>query len=243
MANINRSYKRWLALGCSHGHLADPEALKAVLAFKERYKPHTTIHLGDYVDTAAFRSGSHGTEDEAIDLEADTNKGCRFLRDLRPDILLNGNHDYRLWKNAHHWNAIRAEAARSLIGKIRGALPKNCNFVEHYNIRQSYVVLGDTKFLHGFMYNENAIRDHAEHFGRCVFAHLHKVGQATGRRIDHSTGYCVGFLGMAELFDYALTRRSTAQWTQGFAWGEYNDQECTVNLCERLPGQQWHLPL
>ena len=52
MANITRSWKRFLAVGCSHGHHADQALLKKVLSFKARWKPHTTIHLGDVVDLA-----------------------------------------------------------------------------------------------------------------------------------------------------------------------------------------------
>jgi len=240
--NVNRSWKRFLAIGCSHGHLADPKALKTVLDFQERWKPHTSIHLGDYVDTAAFRTGAKGTKDETVSLESDLHAGVEFLKLYQPSIVLNGNHDIRLWGAQKAANAIVAECARRLVEDIKNALPKNCQFVETYDIRKSYVTLGDTKFLHGFMYSENAVRDHAEQFGKCVIAHLHKVVSVPGRRNDRARGYCVGYLGDEDKFGYALNRRATSQWSQGFAYGEYSDRECVVWLVERGT-DGWRLPL
>ena len=237
------AYKRFVACGCSHGHLADPKALKAVLSFCEKWKPNTRIHLGDYIDTAAFRSGARGTEDETISLESDLAAGIQFLRNYRPDVLLNGNHDIRLWDNLDHHNAIISECARAIIRQIEFSLPKKCQFIKTYDIRSSYVTLGDTIFAHGWFYNEMALRDHAEHFGRCVIAHLHKVGQAPGRRVDSPTGYCVGMLGDPALFTYAQRKRAISQWSQGFSWGEYNEKECIVYLCERAKDGSWRLPL
>jgi hypothetical protein len=166
-----------------------------------------------------------------------------FLKDYRPDILFQGNHDDRLWSNAQHHNAIVSSCAQALISDIRAVVPKKCLWIEHYDIRRSYVQLGDTKFLHGFMYNENAIRDHAEHFGKCVFAHLHRVGSSPGRRVDSPVAYCVGYLGDETKFDYASRRRAISQWQNGFAWGEYSDKECMVWLCARNREGPWRLPI
>ena len=42
--NINKGWKRFMAVGCSHGMYADPKAIDGVLKFKERWKPHMTVH-------------------------------------------------------------------------------------------------------------------------------------------------------------------------------------------------------
>jgi predicted phosphodiesterase len=60
-----------MALGCTHGHLADQDLLTQVLAFEERWKPHLRIHLGDAIDLACLRGGAAGTADDAIDPELD----------------------------------------------------------------------------------------------------------------------------------------------------------------------------
>lgn len=232
--NINRPWKRWMAVGCSHGSHIDPRARAAVLAFKRDFDPERRIHLGDYHDAAAFRAGAKGTNDETANITDDLTAMKSFLWDYAPTDLINGNHDDRLWKLADHYNAVIARAAQSAIGEIRDVVESlPCRHIDHYHINRSWLQLGNFRFLHGFMYNEQAIRDHAEHFGNCVIAHLHKVGEATGRRSDHPVAYCVGTLARIDDMDYAKTRRATAAWSQGLAYGEYTEDECTVNL-ERL---------
>ncbi len=62
--NIVRKWKKFFAVGCSHGHLADQSALATALKFKSAWKPDTVMHLGDFMDLAALRSGAKGTPDE-----------------------------------------------------------------------------------------------------------------------------------------------------------------------------------
>lgn len=236
-------WKRWAALGCSHGHLIDSGASKAALSFVKRWKPHTRIHLGDFTDMAAFRGGASGTADEAADIKMDLRAGLRFLEEYRPTVLLNGNHEDRLFRDMHHPNAIRAHAAQCIVNELRGLTAKmKCQYVEHYDINRSWFDLGNTRFVHGFMYGQNAIAEHAEHFGRCVLAHLHKVGAMTGRRSDHPVAYCVGTLSNVEAMAYAKMRRATAQWSHGLAYGEYNDSECKVWLAQEIDGR-WNFPV
>lgn len=224
-------YKRFVAIGCSHGHLADEIACAAALAFVADYKPQTRIHLGDAVDMTAFRGGAKGTADEAASIAPDLRAGLTFLEQFRPTILLNGNHEDRLVKDSFHPNALRAHAAACILNDIRQLADKmRCQYVDHYDINRSWVTLGDTKLLHGFFFNEMAIRDHAEHFGKCIIAHLHTVGMAAGRRTDHPHAWCVGTLANIPAMAYAKTRRATARWSAGLAFGEYNDKECHVNL-------------
>ena len=241
MANVNKQWKRFMAVGCNHGYWADPTALEGVLEFKRRYKPDTTIHLGDYIDTTSFRTGA-GPEDHLGDIFEDTDKGLAFIEAYEPDILFNGNHDIRVWESLDSANAQRRFAAKDIVTRIE-KLVGNIDFVEDYHINRSVRVLGDTHFLHGFMYNDNGVRDHAAHFGKCVIAHLHKVAMAPASRIDSPVGYCVGYLGDELKFTYAARRRAIAQWSQGFAWGEYSDKECIVYLNERNKEGAWRLPV
>lgn len=240
------TFKRFMAVGCSHGHLADPKALETVLKFRKTFNPTIRVHLGDFTDQAAFRTGATGTSDETVSIADDLTHGLNFLRSYAPTDLLNGNHEIRLWKMSAHHNEIVARAASSVIQEIRDVAEKlKCRYVEHYDITRSWIQIGDTKFMHGWMYNENAIRDHAEHFGKCVIAHLHTVGEAAGRRSDNARAYCVGTLANIPSMSYALTRRATARWSHGFAYGETNGKETHVWLSQGMantPGD-WRLPL
>ncbi len=246
MANLNTKWTKYIAIGCSHGHLQDPTAIKAVLGFVDRWKPATRIHLGDFLDTAAFRTGARGSKDEAISLKDDLASGLQLLYDFRATHILNGNHEDRLWRDMDHWQVIRAECACALVGEIRGVAQKlRAKYVEEYDITNAKAMFrfGDTNFLHGYMFNENGIRDHAEHFGRSVIAHLHTPGEARARRSDASTATCVGTLADISRLGYAKTRRSTARWGAGFVWGEYNERECVTWLAKRNQFGEWRLPL
>ncbi len=235
-----------MAVGCSHGHLADPNALKAVLKFKKAFKPDRVFHLGDLTDQTAFRTGAGGTRDESVSITDDLRHGIDFLHALEPTDFLIGNHEARLWRLADHHNVIIARAANSVIEEIRQATVKlHCRFVDHYDINRSWVQLGDTKLMHGFQYSEMALRDTAEHFGKCIIAHLHVAGMAAGRRSDHPVGYCVGTLANVPSMHYASTNRSTSRWSHGFCFGEYSDTQCHVNLsqCQQNEAATWRLPV
>ena len=242
--NITHKWKRLFAVGCSHGDLIDPLAAEAVLRFKAAWKPHTTIHLGDFVDTAAFRAGAKGTSDESAPISPDFNAGLSFLKALRPNLIFCGNHEARLWRLEKHHNAVVSQCATDLIERIRtrAALCK-AELVEDWGIR-SWRTIGNYKFGHGYLFGENFLRDTAEAHGNCVVAHAHRAGMANGRRDDSATAYCVGTLSDIPNMDYAGARRSTLSWSAGFVWGEYCDDKCVLWLHINPQNQkEWRFPI
>lgn len=235
------AYKKFLALGCSHGQMADAEALAAILRARDKWRPDTVIHLGDAIDCTAIRAGAKGSSDETASLSDDLAAGFKFLKELAPSYFLDGNHEDRIPKLLGHPNALTRYAAQELDNELNDLCRSlRCQRIG-YDIETGYIRLGDTSFLHGYMFNQAAIRDHAETFGKCVIAHLHRVGQERGRAHNSPTAYCVGWLGRKELAFYAKTNRSRLAWSQGFAYGEYNDSECIVNLYQKT-GSEWRLP-
>jgi hypothetical protein len=237
-------WKKWMAVSCSHGDCIDPEARDAVLKFRERFKPDTVLHLGDFIDAAACRTGAMNdpnAKDRAASVAEDLAAGVDFLCELRPSHILYGNHEARLFKLAGGPNALASHAASLVIDEIERAAKKLKAKLLPYHIR-SYAELGGTKFLHGYMFNVQAIRDHAEAYGRCVIGHLHRVGQERARTLHGVSGYCVGMLARFDM-EYASTRRATLAWSQGFAYGHYTDKQMTINLCERTKENPWILPL
>ena len=239
-----KGWKKWMAVGCSHGIEIDPEARAAVIKFKAEWKPHTTLHLGDFIDLSAFRAGAvrdSNDADHASDVAGDLMAGIEFLHELEPNFILCGNHEARLWRFRESPNALLAYAANLTISKIEETAKKLRAPLTPYGIRE-FVQLGDTKFIHGSMFNVTAIRDHAETYGNVVMAHLHRVGWERARNIDGASGYCTGMLANFDM-SYAATRRATLAWSQGFAYGHYCDRSTTVNLCERKRNNPWLLPL
>jgi hypothetical protein len=246
LANIGTKWRKFIAVGCVHGELACKEAQRAVLQFAERWKPETRIDLGDVMDFAAFRGGAKGTSDESRNVAVDFSAGADWLTRFRPTHRCFGNHDDRIAKLTASPNAIVAHCAGKVLEDLRRIDEQNKTIVRQYEPDQ-YFEFGDTKFLHGFYFNEQAIRDHAEAYGRVVIAHLHTPGEAWGRRLDHPTGWCVGTLGEVRRFDYAKTRRATLRWGHGLVFGEYSDKHCAVFLarqeCNGGAAEDWRLPL
>jgi hypothetical protein len=245
MANINHQWKKFVAVGCNHSVFACRNAQDAVMTFTERWKPTTRIDLGDVHDFTAFRTGAKGTKDEGADVGLDFKAGVDWLKRFRPTHRVNGNHDHRIHKLLDSPNAIVAHCAGKVIEDIREVDEKNGTLVKPYFMR-NWWKFGDTKFGHGWMFNVNAVRDHAESYGKCVIAHLHVPSEARGRRDDSPVGWCVGTLAQPDLMTYAHGNRNWLCWAHGFVWGEYNDRECIVRLerknCEGKR-EQWRLPL
>lgn len=237
-----------MAVGCTHGHLADQELLSQVLAFEQRWKPHTRIHLGDAIDLACLRAGAIGTADDAADPEGDLSDGLTFISRFRPQVYLLGNHEARLTTLMESPRAIVSALACRIYQQITDrAKELKCEVVP-YNFQNGWRQYGDALFGHGYMINEASVRDHAEAVcgataTKVVIAHLHRVTQAEGRNRAHPTGYCVGWLGRTEDLGYSALRRATTSWSRGFSWGEYCDNETIVWLAKETKNQTFKLPL
>jgi predicted phosphodiesterase len=251
--SIGKEWKKIMAVGCSHGNMADPKALDAVCNFRDAFNPDVCIHLGDSIDTAAFRSGAQGTPDESEDIEPDLESGFNFIERFEPNVWLMGNHEDRLWRLAEHPSAIVAKAARDIIKDIYQVAGKlHAKVIPYLGIWNGVpgpgmVEYGRVKYLHGIFYSENASRDHAERFGTCCHAHTHKAGITKGRRGDNPTAYCPGWLGLDEKAGYAKTRASTLAWSKGWVWGFFREGKrarSQLYLHEQPRGEtEWVLPL
>jgi len=249
--SVGRTWHKWMALGCNHGIHADATAQDAAIAFKDDYDPELTIHLGDNWDTTAFRAGASGSVDEGTSVPDDCMAGVRFLERYNPDLMFMGNHEDRLWALQDHPKALVSFAANCVIEQIEKlAEDINCEIVPYASIadENAWRMIGDTLFGHGFVFNENAVRDHVEMLGHpVVIAHLHKVMTQTGRVVGAPDGHCVGTLADIPAMAYAGRRRATTSWSQGWAYGEYTKSgggSCQVNLHKlKRPKVQFKQPL
>jgi len=233
-----------MAVGCSHGALIDPKAESAVLRFKRAFKPRRVFHLGDWCDTAAFRLGAKGTPDEGEDIDPDIQAGFDFLVKLGATDCTMGNHDERPWRFLKSPNAIVKKAAAEVVTDIN-------DFMKLHNIRwvntwsnRSWIKAYGFKWMHGYMYNENVARDHAEAHGNVVFAHAHTAMLQKGRRDDNPTGVCVGTLSNIPAMEYAKSRRKTLSWSQAIVYGEgCGDTMGWIQLYENGQSGPWRLPV
>lgn len=238
------SWKRILAVGCSHGEYIDTSAADAVVKMREAYKPHTVVHLGDNFDFACLRSGARqNPEDSDNTIEPDLTPGFQFLERLRPTHYTWGNHEDRVNQLAGHWNARVA----TLGGYIRDDIRRFCvkrkiTTLETWDNR-SWFRFGNYKWGHGTLFGVNYLKDSARAFGNCVVVHAHHPGIATADRDDGVRALSPGCLRTIDSAGYAKARRATLGWGLGFVWGEYNDETAVLWLHSQPTGQkEWRLP-
>ena len=242
---VNRGWKRLFAVGCSHGHLADKEALETVLGFKERWKPELTIHLGDFMDLGALMGMGRAADEVADDLAYDYTKGMEFLNALEPQTVFLGNHEDRVWKLLNHRNELISWCASKIKSDLEKGVRKLKSELIEYDLESGWRKFGDCSFGHGYMFNESAIRDHAEFVGKCCIAHLHRPGIARARRHGGATGICVGTLANIPMMKYAKLNKARAMWNHGFVYGEYcegKNPEAVLWLIEKGKSG-WRLPV
>lgn len=243
--NTNRNWKRFFAVGCSHGHLADREALDTVLAFRSRWKPDLTIHLGDFLDLSPLMGNGRKAESDRVQIADDFMAGVEFLKELEPDLVFSGNHEDRIYKLQEHTNGIISYAANKVAEELDAVLKDlRADFVP-YDIQAGWRKIGDTRFGHGYMFSENALRDHAELVGKCVIAHLHRPGQIRARRLEGATGICTGTLANIPAMAYAKTNKARCAWNHGFVFGEYTEgrKPETVSWLMEKGTNGWRLPI
>ena len=223
------SWRKIMAVGCTHGPLICPVAAAAVVEFKRQFEPDVSLDLGDINDWAAFRTGA-GAGDLDQDLVEDFAASKRWLEMYQPTHRCFGNHDNRVTKLSNHPNKIIRFAASALFNDLAEVDRENGTIVKPYRQRGGWHEFGGTLWGHGWMYNEQAIRDHAEAYGRCVIAHLHVPGTAIARNWEAAQAWCVGMMGDPEKFPYAADRRNTLRWGHGLVWGYFNDTQSHLYL-------------
>jgi predicted phosphodiesterase len=240
-------WKRFLAVSCSHGHLADAKATKAALEFKKRWKPDLTLHLGDLIDLAALRGGAMrnpDATDRAASIAEDFRAGINFLHLLEANVFFVGNHDFRLYEMQNSPNAIVSHCATSGLAELHQACKDIRAEIVQYDIETGWREFGGTLFGHGYMFNQMAVRDHVEALRKpIVIGHLHRVDRQSGRSIGAPVGWTIGCLANVGAMHYARRNRATLAWQHGIAWGEYNDKNCITNVVSPTPDGEWRFPI
>ena len=240
---------RVVVMGDNHGNHADPDTLKAVLAFCKDFKPHHRVHLGDNWDFAALRKGV-GREDRESSwaaLKDDVEAGCQWLSAYRPTHFLMGNHEHRVRDLIHGTDSItRLESLQNIDGKMRKAIRQSgCKVVREYTVNENFVDLGPVTFTHGFYHGNDAIIKTAHRFnsgpGRAtVMGHLHRAEQ---HNLERRGGGAVWICGCAcDLsLQYAERRPSTLRWQNSFMAFRIQGEDYIGRQAHRFAGK-WVMP-
>jgi len=241
---VQNKWRKIVAIGCTHGNLVHPLVLDSVMAFSDRYKPEIRIHLGDLLETTAFRSGARGTKDESVEIAPDYAAGIDLIKRWEPTHITWGNHDVRLLELATNPSAIVSHAAGTLWNQLVATAEEVGAKTRPYDVINGWFEIGAHSWGHGYMYNVSAVRDHAEMLGRrCVIAHIHRPEMSRARTINQEPSYCVGTLANIERMHYARRRRATTQWGHGCVFGEVSEGRSQLWLASSAPGQQIRFPL
>ncbi len=243
MANIIRKWKRIMAVGCKHGEYVHPTIHKQVLKFKRSYDPHYRMELGDICDTTNFRGGAKGTKDEGADPEADYLSGVRWIEQYEPTHIAWGNHDIRLYDSMDSPNGIVAKLASQLWNGLQDTAAKVHAKTVPYDIDDGWFELGGYFWGHGYMYNESAVRDHAEFLtGPCVMAHIHYPQEVKGRTRYAKPSFCVGSMADKKKLKYSRRRRATSRHGHGIVFGEVCDNGAQLWLAQSNNGELMRFP-
>jgi hypothetical protein len=219
------------------------------MKFKERFRPDTTIHLGDFLDTSCWRAGARNSPDDpdkGSSFSEDYLHGIGQLKELfsgGEHVTMMGNHEWRVFGLTKSSSAVVAYAAEEGVKAIEGALKKLKSRMFPYDVEKGVFLLGPMACVHGYSCGESALRDHCEMYGRSVLmAHTHRPEQVRGRTIGSPMGTCVGTLMRIEDAAYARHRRATLRWAHGCAFGEYCADAVQTWLATPVKGE-WRFPL
>lgn len=224
MAGLN--WKPFLCAADNHGDQCDKEAVKRFHEFAADWKPFHRIHLGDLFDLRPLRKGA-GADEKAERITEDWVAGQTFLEKFRPDTLILGNHDLRIYEALESNDGLIAGAAQRMLEEFQGEAtnePRIGGFVkkigikrmlDHHVSRNCYKV-GAVRFLHGFRATMYPARALADNFGpSAICGHVHKFDLHVSRHVEG--GMCMTAPCLANL-DMHYLRKSVAQLAHDNGW-------------------------
>ena len=170
----------------------------------------------------ALRGGA-SIEDRSVSLSDDVKEGNKFIRDLKPNIFLIGNHEVRVFKIMDSPDAQKSMLAENLWGDIMANFKGIDCKVLPYDIKKGWVKLGKYKVGHGYCAGIGAVRKTGLMFGNSIIGHIHRPDTVQVDRYDESTAHSIGCLCDFENMDYCRTNGATLKWKRGWGYGIIHD--------------------
>lgn len=223
-------WKPFLCASDNHGDQADKETLRRFFDFADDLKPAHRIHLGDLFDFRPLRKGA-GADERAERIEADVVAGQAFLERFKPDTLLLGNHDARLWEAVHSNDGMVATCAAQMLQSFQGdgyAVPQIGGLLKKvgvkrilpYHRKKGVYKMGGINFLHGFRATQHPAKALSENYNgpSCIGGHVHKFDVYIPRHIDGGismTAPCMADLDMSYLDRFVAALAHDNGWIFG----------------------------
>jgi len=223
-----KGWKRFLVVPDTHGQFIHQKNAAKCIEFKKDFKPHKTIHLGDFIDATCLRHGASEAE-QGVSFGDDWIAAKRFLEELRPNVVLMGNHERRLWKLIDSPRALVSEYAQHLVDDIISFMIKGlkAEWLPYHARDGVYEITtgkGRLAAMHGYHANMHACHKHAQVYGNCIIGHIHRIEMSTAARDDGAICHSPGWLGDIKHMDYIGDKTGQFRWGNGWIWGYYNER-------------------
>jgi hypothetical protein len=238
MPSIIGNWRRFVFAADNHGDKCDREAVKAFHKFCSTWKPQIRVHGGDNFDFRPLRKKAD-KEERRESMIADFEEGKQFLETYRPEVLIAGNHDWRLWDLAGMNNGILSDYAQKCVNEIE-ALGRRIGFrILPYDKRLGVYRIGSLKCIHGFLCGITAARRTALAYGSVIMGHGHAIDHQTIEGIEPRMGRMVGCLAQLDM-DYNRAQISALRHAHGWLAGVVNEKSGEYH-CQQIQriGKQW----
>lgn len=209
--------KKWVFATDYHGDRSDPAVEIEFFKFLKSFKPDLKIFGGDLVDLRPLRKGA-STDEKNEGLRSDVEAGFKFLKKYKPHVFTFGNHDDRLRETGEGGGPLAEYAAMGYNDLLDRCKAQNTQVVPYE--KRHYYQLGTHKVIHGFASGVYAARKHSQHYGPCIFGHIHAFTQAPcesvgiGSPVTWSSG-CMCRVDMGYNARHLGTIRQEAGWLYG----------------------------
>lgn len=211
------SWTPFVVAGDMHGAQQDPSAMKAFYNFCKLWKPKIRVLNGDLWDMVPLRRGA-GADEQRESMLEDFDAGLDILTTFKPNVLLLGNHDVRLWNLRAKGTGIQRDFATTAIAKVEKVTEKLDCTILPYNNRDGIYSIGNLHVMHGFGSGLGMARRMVQAYGSLILGHLHTIDIVSVEGPHRRMGRLAGCLCKLDL-DYANTTLANLRWQHGFAYG------------------------
>lgn len=158
----------------THGHLVAEDAVSELKKSIDLYSPDVIICGGDILDLAALRNGASGN-DLATAFEQDVNAAISLLKEIKPNHVTAGNHDFRAFDKAKNVaNGPLRSLCNYILKDLHAALESINSQMTEYQIYKNAVNFNGVNFLHGFQHSAvNPAKPLCLSYNDAVAGHVH----------------------------------------------------------------------
>lgn len=216
-------YTKFVFASDSHGDEIHQGAADTLIQFCKSWKPDIKIHGGDYIDAKALRKGA-SIEEKAEHFRSDIDAAREFLYAWKPNVILNGNHDDRIWQAMGSSNGFEAAAAENYVLEIEAIADRLNAPLIPYHVKKGVYDLHGLKFVHGYRATMYPARSHAEVWGNVICGHVHRFDAHSLKHHDGVKAMTAGCMCKHETLGYMDRIPGMLAQQRGFIYGMINNR-------------------